>query len=93
MAVLPMSLLIKETLSNNRVISLLQKLKKDNWLPIKAYIYIASIYLIRIELFNQVVSPLINQEPFSLHQLVKKKVAIIISAEYHLRNFLLKILH
>jgi hypothetical protein len=59
-AVPPTSLLIKETLSDNRVISLLQKLKKDNWLAIKAYIYIASIYFTRIELFNQAASPLIN---------------------------------
>ena len=51
-AVPPMSLLIKETLSGNKVISLLQKLRKDDWLAIKAYIYIASIYLIRTELFN-----------------------------------------
>ena len=28
-----------------------------------------------------------------LHQLVRKKVAIIISARYHLRNFILKTLH
>ena len=34
-----------------------------------------------------------NQEPFLLHQLVRKKVATTISAGYHLRNFLLKILH
>jgi hypothetical protein len=51
-AVLSMSLLIKETLSDNRVINSLQELRKDDWLAIKAYIYIASIYLIRIELFN-----------------------------------------
>jgi hypothetical protein len=35
-----MFLLIKETLSDNKVIILLQELKKDNWLVIKAYIYI-----------------------------------------------------
>ena len=52
MAVLLMSILIKKTLSGNRVISLLQELRKDDWLAIKVYIYIASIYLIRIGLFN-----------------------------------------
>ena len=52
MAVLPISLLMKETLSGNKVISLLQELKKDNWLAIKAYIYIASIYFIKTGLFN-----------------------------------------
>ena len=34
-----MSLLIKETLSGNKVISSLQELRKDDWLAIKAYIY------------------------------------------------------
>jgi hypothetical protein len=52
MAVPPTSLLMKKTLSGNKVISLLQKLKKDNWWAIKAYIYITYIYLIRIELFD-----------------------------------------
>ena len=67
MAVLLMSLLMKETLSGNKVISLLQKLKKDDWLAIKAYIYITSIYLIKTGLFNQAILPLINQEPFLLY--------------------------
>ena len=52
MAIPPMSILIKKTLSGNRVISSLQELRKDDWLAIKAYIYIASIYLIRTGLFN-----------------------------------------
>jgi len=52
MAVPPTSLLIKKTLSGNKVISLLQELRKDDWLVIKAYIYTASIYLIRIRLFD-----------------------------------------
>ena len=52
MAVWPISLSIKKTLSADKVISLLQELKKDNWWAIKAYIYITSIYLIRIKLFN-----------------------------------------
>jgi len=52
MAVLPTSLLIKKTLSGNKVISSLQELRKDNWLAIKAYIYTASIYLIRTGLFD-----------------------------------------
>ena len=60
MAVPPIFLLMKETLSSNKVISSLQKLKKDDWLAIKAYIYIASIYFIKTELFNQAVSSLIN---------------------------------
>jgi len=41
MAVPPTSILIKKTLSSNRVISSLQELRKDDWLAIKAYIYIA----------------------------------------------------
>ena len=52
MAAPPMSILIKKTLNGNEVISLLQELRKDNWLAIKAYIYIASIYLIKIGLFD-----------------------------------------
>jgi hypothetical protein len=52
MAVLPMFLLIKETLSGDKVISLLQKFRKDDWLAIKAYIYIISIYLIKTGLFD-----------------------------------------
>jgi len=52
MAVPPTSILIKKTLSSSGVISLLQELRKDNWLAIKVYIYIASIYLIRIGLFD-----------------------------------------
>ena len=52
MAVPPTSLLIKETLNSDEVISSLQRLKKDDWLAIKAYIYIMSIYLTRIKLFN-----------------------------------------
>jgi hypothetical protein len=60
MAVPLISLLIKETLSDNRVISSLQELRKDDWLAIKAYIYITSIYLIRTELFDQVALLLIN---------------------------------
>ena len=93
MAVLFMSSLMKKTLSGNGVISSLQELRKDNWLATKAYIYITSIYLTRTRSFDQVMSPLINQEPFSLHQLVKKKVVIIISAGYYLKNFLLKTLY
>ena len=93
MAVLPISLSIKKTLSGNREINLLQKLKKDNWWAIKAYIYTASIYYTRTGLFNQAVLPLISQEPSLLHQLVKKKVATIISTRYHLRNFILRTLH
>ena len=92
-AVPPTSLLIIKTLSSNKVISLLQEFRKDNWLATKAYIYIAFIYLIRIELFDQVISLLINQEPFLLHRLVKKKVAIAISAGYYSRNSLLKTLY
>ena len=88
-----MSLLIKETLSGDKVISLLQKLRKDDWLAIKAYIYITSIYLTRIGLFDQAVLPLTNQEPFLLHQLVRKKVATAISIKYHLKNFLPTTLH
>ena len=52
MAVPPIFLLMKETLSSNKVISSLQELKKDDWLAIKAYIYIISIYLIKTGLFN-----------------------------------------
>ena len=52
MAALPTSILIKKTLSGNRVISPLQELRKDDLLATKAYIYIASIYLIRIGSFN-----------------------------------------
>ena len=52
MAVLPTSILIKKTLSGNRVISSLQGLRKDDWLAIKVYTYIASIYLIRTGSFN-----------------------------------------
>ena len=92
-AVPPISLLIKKTLSTDGVISLLQELKKDDQWATKAYIYITFIYFIKIRLFNQVVLPLINQESFLLRQLVKKKVAIIIFAGYHLRNFILKILY
>ena len=62
-------------------------------MTIKAYIYITSIYLIKTGLFNQAVLLLINQEPFLLHQLVRKKVAIAIFIRYHLRNFLLITLH
>ena len=58
--VLPISLSIKETLSGNKVISSLQELRKDDWLAIKAYIYIIFIYFIRTELFNQATSPLTN---------------------------------
>jgi|SRR6266567_1721445 len=93
MAAPPTSSLMKKTLSGNGVISSLQELRKDNWLTTKVYIYIASIYLTRTGLFNQVASPLTNQEPFSLHQLVKKKVATTISTRYYSRNFLLKTLH
>jgi len=52
MAVPPTSILMKKTLSGNGVISSLQELRKDDWLATKAYIYIASIYLIRIGLFD-----------------------------------------
>ena len=51
---------IKETLSGDEVISLLQELRKDDWLAMKAYIYIASIYFTRTELFDQVASLLMN---------------------------------
>ena len=51
MAVRPISLLIKKTLGADRVINSLQELKKDDWWAIKAYIYITSIYLIKIKLF------------------------------------------
>ena len=60
MAVPPMSLLIKKTLSGNEVINLLQELRKDNLWTIKAYIYTTSIYYIRIGLFNQAALPLIS---------------------------------
>ncbi len=52
MAVPLMSTLMKKTLSGNGVISSLQGLRKDNWLAMKVYIYIAFIYLIRIGSFN-----------------------------------------
>ena len=52
MAVPPMFLSIKKTLSGNKVINSLQELRKDDWWAIKAYIYITYIYLIRIKLFN-----------------------------------------
>ena len=93
MAVPPTSTLMKKTLSGNGVISSLQGLRRDDWLATKVYIYIASIYLTRTGSFNQAASLLTNQEPFLLHQLVKKKVAITISAGYHSRNFLPKTLH
>jgi hypothetical protein len=51
-AVPPTSLLIKKTLSGNKVINSLQELRKDDWWAIKAYIYITYIYLTRIKLFD-----------------------------------------
>ena len=60
MAVPLISLLMKKTLSGNREINLLQELKKDNWWAIKAYIYTAFIYYIRIGSFNQAVLLLIS---------------------------------
>ena len=67
MAVPPIFLSIKETLSGNKVINSLQELKRDNWLAIKAYIYIIFIYFIRTGLFSQVILSLMSQEPFLLH--------------------------
>ena len=52
MAVPPISLLIKKTLSGDKVINSLQELRKDDWLAIKAYIYIISIYLTKTGLFD-----------------------------------------
>ena len=60
MATPPMFSLMKKTLSGNKVISLLQELRKDDWWAIKAYIYITYIYLTRIKLFDQVVLLLMN---------------------------------